>query len=301
MSDPASAGDADRQPTHETVAEILAIEGMEADHFVAAGGARNHMGTIYGGRLLAQSLLAASRTVDVLPVASLHAYFLAPGQVDAPINYRVVRLRDSRRFANRQVTAMQGDRAIFTLMAEFHAPEPGFAHQIAAMPDVPAPEATPSVQHYVRAHHASVHPAAVENFSGATPVEIRPVGPDGYFRGRSRLPRAFWFRLPPGGDAVDRRGQACLLAYGSDYWLAGVAAIPHTFPTNRRELMIASLDHAMWFHRPFDPGDWMLHHTVSMSAGDGLGLAQGRIFDRHGVLIATTTQECLLRRVCSEE
>lgn len=284
-------------PTHEAAREILRLAPDGAGGFRAPGGARNHLGTIFGGRLIAQALCAAGDSVADMPLTSIHACFLAPGQVDKPINYRVVRLRDSRRFANRQVTAAQDGQAIFTAMAQFHAPEDGFVHQHGAMPDVPPPEAVMPLQRYVRENEARIDPSAIHNFSGAIPIEVRPIDPDSYFLTRTDGPRSFWFRLPTAAGIDDPRMHQYLLAYASDYWLAGAAAIPHAFPTNGRELLISSLDHALWFHRPVRCDQWLLHHTSSPSASDGLALAQGMIFDREGGLVASSAQECLMRRL----
>lgn len=287
------------QQVNETPEQILDLRRLDEDHFVASGtiDAGNPIGTLFGGRLVGQALLAASIGVETMPITSFHAYFLAGGKVGEQIDYRVTRLRDSRRFANRQVSAFQQGQMIFTLMCEFHTPEAGFDHQHAVMPDVPPPEEVMPIQQFVREHEGRIDLSAVRNFSGVMPIELRPVAPESYFMRRSDQPRSFWFRLPGATMIDDARLHQCLTAYGSDYWLAGVAAVPHIFPTNGRELLICSLDHAMWFHRPVRCDEWLLHHTTSPSAGEGLGLAQGRIFDRHGRLVATTTQECLLRRL----
>jgi len=285
-------------PTRDTPAEILKLEARGPDLFVGESGGNNHLGSVFGGRLVAQSLLAAMETVEALPVSSLHAYFLAPGVTSLPLEYRVVRLRDSRRFANRQITALQGGRPIFALLCEFHAPEEGFFHQAAAMPDVPPPEDVPTIQQFVRERAAELDVAAIRNFTDALPINMRPVSPETYLIHRPDRPeRIFWFRQPSAPDIEDPRQHQCLLAFGSDYWLAGVAAVPHFFPTNSDHFMISSLDHSMWFHRPARADEWLLHHTFSPAAGDGLGLAMGRIFDRQGRLVASTAQESLLRRL----
>lgn len=284
-------------PTRENAADILAITPTGPDVFAGAPGTTNHLGTVFGGRLVAQALMAAIATVEALPVSSLHAYFLAPGVVSLPLEYRVVRLRDSRRFANRQVTALQGGRPIFILMCACHAPEDGFVRQSVAMPPVPPPNAVATLQQFVRDRAADLDHAALHNFSKALPVEMRPIAPEAYFMQRPQQPsRDFWFRLPSASAFADPRMQQCLLAFASDYWFAGVAAIPHFFPTNSKGFLISSLDHTVWFHRPVRCEEWLLHHTASPSASDGLGLALGHIFDQGGHLVATTAQECLLRR-----
>lgn len=289
-------------PVRESAADILDVTRLAPDSFVARGGSTNHIGTVFGGRFLAQALHAAVQTVPEMPLTSLHACFLAPGATDLPIDHRVARLRDSRRFANRQVTASQQGRPVFTLMCQFHAPEDGFAHQDAEMPDIPPPEDVMPLQSFVREYEAELDLSAIRNFRGATPIEMRPVAPEAYFLRRPDRPtRAFWFRLGSAAAITDPRLHQCLLAFASDYWLAGAAAIPHILPTNGRELLISSLDHALWFHGPARCDDWLLHHTHAPAAGDGLGFTQGRIFDRSGRLVASTAQECLMRRLGRED
>ena len=144
---------------------ILALEPFGPDAFVAGTGPKNHQGTVFGGHFLGQALRAATTTVEDMPVTSLHAYFLAAGTIGAPIEYRVRRLRDSRRFANRQVEAWQGDRLTFTLMCQFHAPEHGHRHRFAQMPDAPSPENVSPIQDFVRDNAGGLDPAILRNFS----------------------------------------------------------------------------------------------------------------------------------------
>lgn len=284
-------------PVHALASEILALSSAGDDCFVAEPGARNHSGGVFGGRFIAQALHAAIRTVDHLPPSSLHGYFLAAGKVDLPLTYRVQRLRDSRRFANRQVMAEQDGRVIFALMCEFHEEEAGFEHQASAMPDVPPPQDVAALQDFVQRHGDALDPAALRNFSGPLPVELRPIAPERYFLQSGGAPvRELWFRVPGAGEIADPRLHACLAAFASDYWLAGTAAVPHAFPTNNAGLLISSLDHAMWFHRPLRCDEWLLHRTTSPSASNGLGLGLGEIFDTRGRLVASTAQECLMRR-----
>jgi acyl-CoA thioesterase-2 len=285
-------------PAREAALDIVAIEQVTSHRFTGLGGLRNHSGTVFGGRMVAQALHAALRTVPDLPLTSVHAYFLAPGSVHTLLDYEVTALRDSRRFANRQVTVHQSGKLIFILMCQFHAPESGFSHQYATMPQVPAPDGVMPLQQYVRERDADLDLSAISNFSQATPIEMRPVDPDAYFMERpAHSSRDFWFRLSSAASVADPRLQQCLLAFASDYWLAGSAAIPHVLPTNGEKLLISSLDHAIWFHAPIRCDDWLLHHTRSPAASDGLGFATGQIFDRQGNLLASTSQECLLRRL----
>lgn len=287
----------DRVPTQETGAQILDLRRTGPASFTAQAGGCNPVGMLFGGRTVAQALLAALLTVDALPVSSLHAYFLAPGQPHGSLEYRVEILRDSRRFANRQVCVWQEGRQILTLQCGFHAEEQGFAHQFAPMPQVPPPEAVEPLQDFIRRREGAVDPDAIHNFSKALPIELRPAEPERFLgQHPATSERSFWFRLPDPGRMDDPRLRQCLLAFSSDSWLAACAALPHALPTNSRNLLISSLDHALWFHRAIPGDDWLLHHTASPTASNGLGLAQGQIFDRAGNLIATTAQECLLRQ-----
>ena len=284
--------------TREPISDVLDVTQSGPDRFTGSAGARNHIGSVFGGRLLAQALLSAMRTVEALPASSFHAYFLAPGRTDVPLDYQVTRLRDSRRFANRQVTVRQNGQMIFTMMAEFHAVEEGFVHQNASMPVVPPPEEVASIQHFVRERAAELEQAVTHNFAAALVIEMRPIAPETYFLARpAEAARSFWFRQSGAAAVEDSRLQQCLLAFASDYWLGGASAIPHFLPTNSGEFLITSMDHSMWFHRPARCEEWMLHQTASPSASDGLGLSRGQIFDRDGRLIASTAQECLLRRL----
>lgn len=246
-----NVGDVESPGTRSSADAIVALTRTHPDCFVGASGDLNHLGTVFGGRLVAQALAAATRTVANMPATSLHAYFLAPARTSLPFDIRVDRLRDSRRFANRQVTIHQEGVRVFVLACQFHAPEQGFEHQAAAMPEVPPPEDVPTLQQFVRAHREELDISAIHNFSGELPVEMRPLNPESYFFGRPERPeRDFWFRLPSAAAVTDPRLQHCLLAYASDYWLAGVAASTHAFPTNGERLLISSLDHALWLHRP---------------------------------------------------
>ena len=292
MADAADAGPG----TRSSAQDILSLATSGTDMFSGGPGELNHIGTVFGGRMIAQALASASRTVDGLPPTSLHSYFVAPASAALSIEYRVERIRDSRRFANRHVNAYQDGKLVFTMMCQFHGSEDGFVHQSAVMPDVPPPEEVLLIHEFVLKNSDRLDEAAMHNFLSPLPIEMRAVRPEVYFFERPETPqRDFWFRLPSAAAIDDLRLQACLLGYCSDYWLAGVAAVPHFFPTNSKGHLISSLDHSIWFHRPARCEDWLLHHTTSPSAQDGLGLSRGQIFDREGHLIASTTQECILR------
>lgn len=282
---------------------ILGLEQGDGGHFKSTNADRNYSGSLYGGQLICQALVAACKTVESWPVSSMHCYFLAPTSIEQAIDYHVETLRDGRSFAQRQVVAKQSGKVVFHLICSFHKGEEGFEHQQGVMPDVPAPENVQPLNEFVSENRSRLPDAAVRNFSERSlHVEIRPVDPGSYFfQRRETTERNFWLRLRDAQSIDDVRMQQCLLAYCSDYWLAGCGAIPHTVPTNSDELRISSLDHAMWFHRPGRCEDWLLYQTSSLSAQDGRSIANGNIFDRQGRLLATTAQDALLRRLTGKK
>ena len=275
---------------------LVELDYIADGHFVSREARRNHFGTMFGGQLVCQSLSAACSLVPDWPVTSLHAYFLVPVEAAEPVEYKAILLRSGRSFANVRIDAVQGGRMVFTQNCAFHDPERGMEHQSATMPSVPRPEDVQPVEQFVQEHANRLPAAALRNYSRDLPMEVRPIDPGAYFFARKPVPeRSFWFRLPSASDISDLRLQQCLIAYCSDYWLSGACVVPHVFPTNSEKLLIASLDHAMWFHRPGRCDDWMLHHTEGPAAGDGIGFARGQIFDRNGQLVASCGQESLLR------
>jgi acyl-CoA thioesterase-2 len=262
--------------TLRAVIGLLDLEPLEVNLF--RGQSRDAgTRTVFGGQVIGQALVAAERTVDGRTPHSLHAYFLLPGDVSAPIVYQVDRLRDGRSFSARRVQAIQHGRPILSMIASFQAPEPGLEHA-APMPDVPPPEATAAPQR-----------------SGA--IEFRPVEPEGPPRPSGREPRqAYWFR------AVDRvpddpQLHRCLLAYASDWALSGTALRPHGKRWNDEGMIVASLDHALWFHRAARIDEWLLYVMDSPSAQGARGLARGVVHDRAGRLVASVAQEALMRDV----
>lgn len=259
----------------ETVIRLLDLEPLEVNLF---RGQSRDAGTrsVFGGQVIGQALVAAERTVEERPPHSLHAYFLLPGDVGAPIVYQVDRVRDGRSFSARRVQAIQHGRPILSMIASFQKAEPGLEHA-ASMPEVPSPEALPEAGRLCA--------------FGA--IEFRPAAPGG----PGREPRqAYWFR------AVDRipddpRLHRCLLAYASDWGLSGTALRPHGRRWNDAEMVVASVDHALWFHRPARIDDWLLYAMDSPSAQGARGLSRGLVYDRAGRLVASVAQEALMRDV----
>jgi acyl-CoA thioesterase-2 len=242
---------------------------------------------VFGGQVLAQALIAASRTAPPERAChSLHAYFLRPGDPSVPILYEVDRSRDGGSFSVRRVVAIQHGAQIFVLSASFQRDEGGFEHQ-AAMPDVPQPEALPESDYEGDA-------TVMKGLWRSRPFEFRPVIPRGLADRPARAPLDhIWFRVPPPLEA-DPVVQQAFLAYASDMSLLDTALLPHGKGIFSN-LQVASLDHAMWFHRAFRADDWMLYSQDSPNAFGARGFARGLIFARDGTLIASVAQEGLIR------
>jgi acyl-CoA thioesterase-2 len=250
---------------------------------------------VYGGQVLGQALVAAVRTVPPERVAhSLHAYFLLAGDPSRPIVYNVERVRDGGSFSTRRVTAIQHGRAMFVMSVSFHKEEPGLDHQN-AMPKVPPPEELPSEQQLKDQLIAQLPENMRSYWERERPIEMRPVDVSRYLARQKRTPmQCTWMRasghLP---DAFPLH--QCVLAYASDFTLLDTALIAHGKLMFDKDMQLASLDHALWFHRPFRADDWLLYAQDSPSASGARGFCRGSIFTRAGVLIASVSQEGLVR------
>lgn len=257
-------------------------------------GARKYGGTgrVYGGQVVAQALAAASKTVPPgRLVHSLHAYFLRGGSEGEEIRYRVEADFDGGSFSNRRVIALQQDKVIFNLAASFHIDEPGDHHQ-AEMPAVPPPEELVSICDMIAAMPDETrNPMMAPLYARPSPFEIRPVGVPPLFAINPMEPRiAFWFRVPL-LEATEQWIERVIIAYISDFGLLEAAIRPHGV----KDRQVASLDHGLWFHRDIKAREWHLFDMDSPWAGMGRGLAFGRIFDATGHLVASVTQEGLMR------
>lgn len=250
---------------------------------------------VFGGQVIGQALVAACRTVESRRPHSLHGYFVLPGDPKAPIIYEVERVRDGRSFSTRRVKAIQHGAAIFSLSASFHVEEEGVEHQF-AMPDVPPPEALKSEEDVRQLFQANMPEAMKAYFARERPIEIRPVE-FGRYTGESQPEGKFhvWIRTtqPLPDDPVVHR---CVLAYASDMTLLDAANVPHGRSFFDQSVQAASLDHAMWFHRPFRADDWLLYAHDSPSGQGSRGFTRGEIYTRQGVLVASVAQEGLLRQ-----
>jgi acyl-CoA thioesterase II len=272
---------------------LLELEPLEVNLF---RGESRDIGSpqVFGGQVLGQALTAAAATVEGRIVHSLHAYFLRRGDFKAPIVYQVDRSLDGHSFSNRRVVAIQHGEPIFNMAASFQVLEEGLEHQI-AMPPVPPPEELPDSSRPPPELLARL-PEGVRRFlEQPRPFEFRLVQPLDYVAPRSAPPsRQVWFRavdrLPP-DEMLHRR----LLAYLSDYFLLDTATLPHGSVLLRSTVVMASIDHAMWFHRPLRVDDWLLYAVESPSASGARGFARAGVYARDGRLVASTAQEGLVR------
>ncbi|WP_407352286.1 acyl-CoA thioesterase II [Luteimonas sp. R10] len=288
-----------QSPVSELI-ELLSLERLEDNLF---RGQSRDIGTkyVFGGQVLGQALSAAQATMTHAREAhSLHAYFLRAGDIEHPIVYEVDRTRDGGTFSVRRVTAIQHGKVIFFCAASFQQHEAGAEHQF-AMPEVPVPEdiaPAPSVPAAVLA----TLPTKVQRWLDRTgPFEFRHVYPRDELDPPKRPPyQQVWFRLSEAvGDAPELH--RALLAYASDFQLLGTATFPHGISYYQPGVQMASLDHGLWFHRPFRADDWLLYSIDSPSAQDSRGLARGLIYDRAGRLVASTAQEGLIRVVADAD
>ncbi len=282
----------------DVLSELVSLLSLERlEHNLFRGQSQDlGWGRVFGGQVLGQALSAAAQTAPPgRMVHSLHGYFLRPGHTDKPIIYDVDRIRDGQSFTTRRVVAIQGGRAIFSMSASFQTPEDGFDHAD-AMPAAPDPESLLS-ETALANRIAQMIPEPLRTQATADrPIEVRPVTPLNPLRPDVRPPtRELWYRtngaLPDNGPL-----HQYLLAYASDFNFLGTSMQPHGVSWLTPSMQVASLDHAMWFHRPFRFDSWLLYVIDSPSACGARGFVRGRFFDLEGRLVASTAQEGLIRR-----
>ena len=283
-----------REAHVQELVDLLTLERLEDNLF---RGQSRDIGTrfVFGGQVLGQALSAAQQTVDPAREAhSLHAYFLRAGDIEAPIVYSVERTRDGGTFSSRRVVAIQHGQPILNGSVSFQVPEEGFEHA-STMPQVPSPDELEPMNHLSPDELARL-PVKVQRWMGIDgPLEFRQVWPRNELDPARRPPIQYiWFRLtaPIDDAAVLHRA---ILAYASDFHLIGTATLPHGISYLTDNVQIASLDHALWFHRPFRVDEWLLYAFDSPTASGGRGLARGQIFDQRGHLVASVAQEGLIR------
>lgn len=279
----------------DSLIENLALEPLERDLFRGVSPQTGRQ-RVFGGQVVAQALAAACRTVEAHTVHSLHAYFLLPGDPAVPIVYKVERIRDGRSFTTRRVVAIQHGRAIFFMSASFHKAEGGFDHQI-SMPQVPPPDKLPGEAELISRFIDRMPDSMRRYLQRERPIELRPVEAARYMSKDRRAPaQNVWFRATgplPDDPALHR----CVLAYASDMTLLDTALLAHGRSIFDQDLQLASLDHALWFHRPCRVDEWLLYAQDSPSAAGAKGFNRGSIFTADGLLAASVAQEGLIRRI----
>lgn len=279
--------------TRELV-ELMDLAPVGDDHFQ---GQSEDLGfpNLFGGQVLGQALMATTRTVEDRMPHSMHAYFLRPGNARAPIDYEVQRVRDGGSFSVRRVIARQDGKEILTGSVSFQVEEEGFEHQM-EMPDVPDPLSLKTEQELNQELLDRIPERFHNQLTRNRPIEIRPVDPVNPLEPDARPPhKQSWFRAQ--GDLPDDRIlHCCLLAYASDFAFLGTSLNPHGVTFMTPGMQVASLDHAIWFHRDLRMDGWLLYDKDSPSGAGGRGFNRGNVFSQDGVLVASTAQEALIRK-----
>jgi acyl-CoA thioesterase-2 len=278
----------------ENLLRILDLEPLEHNLFRGRS-PEDGWQRVFGGQVLGQALVAATRTVEADRKAhSLHAYFLRPGDPGVPIIYEVDRIRDGKSFTTRRVVAIQHGHAIFSMSVSYQVEEAGLDHQT-PMPKVPSPDDLMSEEELKKQFLEAASEPMKGYWRRERPIEIRPVSLRHYISREKLEPVQYsWFRTTgklPDDPAVHK----CVLAYASDMMLLDTSLYPHARTLFDRDLQVASLDHALWFHRPFRADEWLLYQQDSPSASGGRGFNRGAIFTRDGTHIASVAQEGLIR------
>lgn len=276
----------------DELVELLDLEELDLNIFRGTSPKESRV-RVFGGQVAAQALVAAGRTVEDTVAHSLHAYFLRAGDPSIPILYEVDRIRDGKSFTTRRVVAIQRGRAIFNLQASFQHPEEGPDHQI-AMPDAPDPESLPTWAERMAKTLESEPKQVRDWFMRPRPLELRYV--ESFDPERRSQGQHVWFRVN-GRLPDDPLLHQCIVAYASDMTLLDTATLPHGLLWNDPRYMMASLDHAMWFHRDLRVDDWLLYSQESPSGSGARGFAWGHLFRRDGTLVASVAQEGLVRPI----
>ena len=277
----------------EELLAILDLEPLEQNLFRGRS-PQSGWQRFFGGQVIGQALVAAARTVEGRDAHSLHAYFMRPGDPAVPIIYEVERIRDGKSFATRWVVAIQHGHPIFSMSVSFQVPEAGFDHQI-AMPKVPPPEDLPSEAELRQAFLEKAPEPVRRYWQRERPIEIRPVDIKHFLSRKPLDPvQRVWVRAS-GALPADPEIHRCVLAYASDFTLLDTSLFPHGRIIFDPEVQAASLDHALWFHRPFRADEWLLYSEDSPSTSGARGFNRGSLFSRDGRLIASVAQEGLIR------
>jgi acyl-CoA thioesterase-2 len=274
---------------------LLRTEAMDENRF---RGETQDLGfrALFGGQVMGQSLSAAMQTLPEgdWQAHSFHVYFMLAGTVTDHLEFEVDRLRDGRSFATRQVKAMQNGRAILTMICSFQHPEAGLEHQ-AQMPDIKGPEGIHSQLELARMFRDYFPEKVRDIYTADKPIEIRVLDPVNIFAPTKKEPVKYLWMRADGTLPDDYDTQATLLAYASDFNLLPTSLHPHAKSYGQKDMQMASLDHSVWFHRPFRMDEWLLYAIDSPNAGGGRGFCRGQIFNQKGELVASVAQEGLIR------
>jgi acyl-CoA thioesterase II len=275
----------------DDLVRLLDLEAIEVNLFRGVSPDENRQ-RVFGGQVAGQALVAATRTVESgRHVHSLHAYFLRPGDPTVPILYEVDRIRDGKSFTTRRVVAIQHGRAIFNLQASFHVTEGGLEYQSAMPADTPRPESLPDFKTRMAPYKEKMG----EWYDRPRPIDLRHVDGDPFSRlGNPSEGQRVWMRAD-GTLPDDPTLHACIVTYASDMTLLDTTVLPLGLSWETPGMQMASLDHAMWFHRPFRADDWLLYDQRPVSTGGARGLATGNIFTSDGTLAISVVQEGLVR------
>ena len=288
MSDPASPADAVAE-----LVRLLDLERIEVNLFRGVS-PDDGMKRVFGGQVIAQALVAAYRTVENRVCHSLHAYFIRPGDPTVPILYEVDRARDGKSFTTRRVVAIQHGEQILNLAASFQIPETGFTHQ-SPMPETKKPDELRSEDELRALAKDHIPKEFQKQFARPRPIELKPVDPRQMISPAKTDPKKQMWLRARGKVGSDIALQQCLLAYASDMGILDTATKPHGVNWFTGGVQMASLDHSMWFHEPFNMSEWLLYSMDSPSASGSRGFNRGEIYSDRGVLVASVAQEGVMR------
>lgn len=283
-------------PAAQHLHEVLELEQLDTNLYRSRVNQENSHRSLFGGQILGQGLKAAALTVaEGRQAHSLHGYFLLAGASDIPVIYDVELTRDGGSFSTRRVVARQRAKTIFHMELSFHREEQGFEHEIALDVTVPEPEQLLNTRELAQKYSALLPKGAPPVDSGQSIVELKPVRPEDFFMHKAQTARGqYWIRssskLPD-----DPLTQMAALAYLSDYFFMSTVLLSHSASMMSARVMMASLDHAMWFHRPCRADEWLLVDAISPFAAGARGLTRGQVFNRERRLVASVAQEGLVR------
>ncbi|MGH8186317.1 MAG: acyl-CoA thioesterase [Steroidobacteraceae bacterium] len=285
-------------PAPQHLSEVLELEQLDTNLFRSKVNQVNNNRSLFGGQILGQGLKAAALTVEAGRKAhSLHGYFLLPGMSDIPVIYDVELTRDGGSFSTRRVVARQRAKTVFHMELSFHREERGFEHELPLDVDVPDPDKLMSTRELAEKFADRLPKSAAAIATQQSIVELKPVSPEDFFLRKAATSRGLYWIKSASPLPDDPLTQQCALAYLSDYFLTPTVILKHTVSMMSGQVMMASLDHALWFHRPCRADEWMLVHAVSPFAGGARGLTRGEIFDRDRRLVASVAQEGLVRPI----